>query len=81
MEKFGYRPDPPKSTDRNFTDILRPRLIRTLSGDVDLRQYCTNTDQYSLGACAGNAAADSVEILNAIEGKPSVQLSRLFSTR
>lgn len=78
MEKFGYRPDPPKSTDRNFTNILRPRLIRTLSGDVDLRQYCTNTDQYSLGACAGNAAADSVEILNAIEGKPSVQLSRLF---
>jgi hypothetical protein len=78
MEKFGYRPDPPKSTDKNFTDILRPRLVRALQEDVDLRQYCTNSDQYSLGACAGNASADSVEILNAIEGKPSVQLSRLF---
>jgi hypothetical protein len=28
--------------------------------------------------CAGNATADSVEILNAIEGKPRVELSRLF---
>lgn len=78
MEKFGYRPDPPKSTDRNFSTLLRPKLVRDVSGDIDLRSYCTNTDQYSLGACAGNASADSVEILNAIEGKPPVQLSRLF---
>ncbi len=78
MDKFGYRPDPPKSTDLDFSTLLRPKLVRVTDGDIDLRAYCTTSDQYSLGACAGNATADSVEIVNAIEGKPPVQLSRLF---
>jgi hypothetical protein len=78
MDKFGYRPDPPKSTDKDFSTLLRPKLIKVTDGDVDLREYCTASEQYSLGACAGNATADSVEITNAIEGKPPVQLSRLF---
>ena len=78
MEKFGYLPDPPSSKDHNFTNDLRPKLVRFFEGDSDLRPYCTESNQYSLAACAGNASIDSVEIVNAIEGKPSVQLSRLF---
>jgi len=48
------------------------------SGDIDLRSYCTDSNQGSLSSCVGNATADSVEIINAIEGHPRVELSRLF---
>lgn len=78
LMKYGYRPDPPSTADKSFSMELAPRIAMVSSGDVDLRQYCTDTNQYNLGSCAGNATADSVEILNAIEGRPPVQLSRLF---
>ena len=73
---FGYR----KDASTAFSDFkqLELRLQAVHTGDVDLRPYCTETNQYSLSSCAGNATADSVEILNAIEGRPPVQLSRLF---
>ena len=75
---FGYRPDPPSAKDRSFSTDLAPKLQAVNQGDVDLRKYCTDSHQHELGACAGNSTADSVEILNAIEGRPPVQLSRLF---
>ena len=75
---YGYRPDPPSLKDRSFSLELAPKLRAVSTGDVDLRPFCTETHQYRLGSCAGNATADSVEILNAIEGRPAVQLSRLF---
>jgi len=78
MAKYGYRPDPPSAADKKFSLELAPRLTAVATGDVDLRKYCTVTNQYSLNSCAGNATADSVEILGAIEGLPPVQLSRLF---
>jgi len=78
---YGYLPDPPtkpeEPADRNFTLELMPKLDGQ-SGDVDLRPYTTPTNQYSAGSCVGNATADAVEILNAIQGLPRVQLSRLF---
>jgi len=43
-----------------------------------LRRHTTSTNQYKAGSCAGNATADSIEVLNSIEGKPHVELSRLF---
>lgn len=69
--------------------ILLSKLEQTESGDVDLSPYGTDTNQLSLGSCAGNATADAIEILNAIkedeaaktENRPVVptkQLSRLF---
>lgn len=78
--KLSYRPDPLDSAkpDPSFTDVLRPRLQVVSTGDVDLRPFTTDTNQYNAGSCAGNATADSVEILNAVEGLPPVQLSRLF---
>ena len=79
FETFGYTPDPPDASDKNFTTELRPRLTRaTAAGDVDLRAFTTESNQYSAGSCAGNATADAVEILNAVEGLPQVQLSRMF---
>lgn len=75
--------------DKDFAVGLEPKLTAYTTGDVDLRTYCTDTNQFGLGSCAGNATADSVELLNAVEeeakalaeGQPRpapVQLSRLF---
>lgn len=82
---FGYLHDPPKKAgeepDWRFSDPdkgLRPKLATVWPGDVDLSEHTTETNQYSAGSCVGNATADSVEVLNSIEGLPKVQLSRLF---
>jgi hypothetical protein len=75
---FGYHPDPHDARDKNFSQDLAPRLTAVTTGNVDLRPYCTTTNQYSLNSCTGNATADSVEIASAIDGRPPVQLSRLF---
>jgi hypothetical protein len=79
---FGYLPDPPKAAgeqpDWSFTEKLRPALKIVWPGDVDLSPHTTSTNQYSAGSCAGNATADSVEVLNSIEGLAKVELSRLF---
>jgi hypothetical protein len=85
----GYLPDPPKKPgdkpDWVFgagaapgTPTLRPRLVEVHPGDVDLREHTTSTNQYGAGSCAGNATADSVEVLNSIAKLPAVQLARLF---
>jgi len=99
--QLSYRPDPKVGTnpdgtqfdwdlkDKDFKTGLAPYLTSTTTGDVDLRRYCTDTNQFGLSACAGNATADSVELLNsveeeskaALEGRaalPVAQLSRLF---
>lgn len=98
---FGYKHDPTVRTgsdgsvspwvtkDRDANDLLQRVGVKFSSGDVDLRPYCTDSTQFSLSACAGNACADAVEIINAIEEKnraqqewrsprPVDQLSRLF---
>lgn len=97
---FGYRPDPTTGFDDagNEVDLiakdydvktLLPRLAPKAAGDVDLSSFATDSNQWSLSACAGNATADAVEIVNAIqeaklaaqEGRaPRIfpQLSRLF---
>lgn len=75
--------------DKNVSELLSTAPVRLAAGDVDLRQYCTDSNQYQLSACAGNATADSVEIVSSIEEwlraevegrpvKPVPQLSRLF---
>jgi hypothetical protein len=78
----GYLPDPPKKEgdepDYVFSTQLAPRLTQVASGDVDLSPYTTETNQYNASSCAGNATADSIEILNAIDGLPVLQMSRMF---
>lgn len=78
IENFGYKPDPVNPADFDFKSVLGPKLSAVTPGDVDLRPFCTETNQFSASSCVGNATADSVEILDAIEGRPRVQLSRLF---
>lgn len=84
---YGYKPDPETRTeaDGSVTDLIKkdlkfaafaPKLGAT--GDVDLSPYCTPSNQFQLSSCVGNSTADSVEILNAIAGYNTVQLSRLF---
>jgi C1A family cysteine protease len=100
---YGYLPDPTSGLDETGTPIdliakdygFSDRLLPALGtaavgeGDADLRPYCTESNQRSLSSCVGNATADAIEILNAIEEekqakaqgrdpKPPVQLSRLF---
>jgi hypothetical protein len=87
LGNFGWLPDPPKGSDYVFkrgaeTPNTVPELVSKLkfdfTGDVDLSNHTTESRQYRAGSCAGNATADSVEVLNSIEGRPQVQLSRLF---
>jgi C1A family cysteine protease len=89
MDKVYYQRDPGGwDADRRF-GALKAATPALLTGDVDLRAYCTPSDQLHLGACAGNATADSIEVVTAIaeeaqaaqegrEPRPVPQLSRLF---
>lgn len=82
-KRFGYVPDPPKQRgekrDYKFETDLLPKLPKASSSVyVDLSDYATDTHQLRASACVGNATADSMEVLNAIEGRPRVELSRLF---
>lgn len=91
LGKFGWFKDPPKGSEEKPDYVFRrdeytppevPELLSKLkfvhSGDVDLTPHTTQSNQYKAGSCAGNSTADAVEILNSIEGRPKVQLSRLF---
>lgn len=87
LGRFGWVEDPPKSSDYVFkrgvytpSEIpeLFPRLKASHSGDVDLSNHSTESNQYRANSCGGNATADAVEVLNSVEGRPHVQLSRLF---
>ena len=79
-----FRVDP----DGNTTDLvahdpdakllLSSLPVGTPSGDVSLRPWGVDMNQLSEGACAGNATAESVEVLNNIAGYKPVPLSRQF---
>ncbi len=78
---YGYQRDPLQNwaTDPTFATDLAPKLSAKVTGDdVDLRQFCTDTNQYDVSSCAGNATADSVEILNRASGLPGLEASRMF---
>lgn len=78
-DAFGLKDDPSDSRDRKFQDLIRvASKPPPLTGDVDLSSYCTESRQLWAGSCVGNACADAVEIINAVEGRPRVELSRLF---
>lgn len=63
--------------DKSAREFL-PTVPMVATGDVDWSSLTTETDQLSIGACAGNATADAVEFLNAAAGQTPVQVSRLF---
>jgi C1A family cysteine protease len=63
--------------DKGIQELLAVAPEQT-TGDVDLRRFCTDSNQGSLSSCVGNATADAVEIVSAIAGKGGIELSRLF---
>lgn len=88
MNPFGYIKDTSDS-GLDFSSILRPKLVQHSNGDIDLSKYASHTNQLEISACAGNATADAVEIINAIDEEtralaesrpenPQPQLSRMF---
>lgn len=79
---MSYLPDPPKQPgqkpDLSFSASLAPSLTAIDLGDVDMRIHTSQTNQYKMESCVGNATADSIELLNSVAGLPEVQVSRLF---
>ena len=88
---YGYKRETAEklAAAPKFSTTLLPKLVGVSTGDVDLRRYCTETNQLQLSACAGNATGDSIEILDSIdeevlaqsEGRspaPPIQVSRLY---
>lgn len=85
---FGYLKEDIQSDFLHFEDVPVPqgRMVAATTGTpwkkpsniYDLSVFCTPSNQYDLSSCVGNAVADAVEILDAVQGKPVVQLSRLF---
>ncbi len=96
QDKYGYKSDPGSwEKDASFATDLFPKLQGAIPWQlgpdepIDLRRFCTETNQGSLSSCAGNATADAVEIAEAIEEaqraeaesrtpRKMPQLSRLF---
>lgn len=64
--------------DRNAKVLLAQLPVATPTGDVSLRQYGVDMNQLSLDSCAGNATAESEEVLSNIAGFKPTPVSRLF---
>jgi C1A family cysteine protease len=74
----GWRPEPPSDTDWKFDDF-RSHAISAPSVTVDLRLFCSPVEhQGQTNSCTGNAAIGGLEVLEAVQGLPHVDLSRLF---
>lgn len=77
----GLLPGPADPKDWHFFPARLPGL-RLPPGDIDLigragDRMTDVSDQLWLNSCVANATADSIELLNALEGKDVVQVSRL----
>ena len=77
---YGYLSDPDQTNGADFQILAAQAPVKTTGDNVDLRAFCTDTNQFDASACAGNATADSVEIVYAANnpGQPVDQLSRMF---
>lgn len=64
--------------DPDARAFLASSPVVTATGDVSLRQYAVDMNQLSLSACAGNATAESEEVLSSIAGFKPTPVSRLF---
>jgi C1A family cysteine protease len=80
MGTLGFLRDPDQTNGNDFKGFVLRSTLKASSSDVSLREFCTDTSQWDIGACAGNATADSIEILSALAHpeEPAEQLSRLF---
>jgi len=75
MHKYGWRPDLPDVRDLKYESVTAKLLPQKTS----LRRYCSPIeDQGQLGSCTGNALVGCLELLERMDGKPQIDLSRLF---
>jgi len=77
----GYLPSPPGLTYKSFKSISSPLLKQagaTVQNEVILNESTPISNQYQIGSCVCNATSDALEILLGLEGRPVVQLSRMF---
>lgn len=73
----GFLESPVDSKDLIFGRDLAPRL-RLGSGDVDYEDLFSNvSNQGRTESCVGNASGDGMELMNALEGLPVREVSRL----
>lgn len=86
---FGFKESLVQSSDFDFLRDLAPKLSPISEDEVDLSRYSTPSQQGPLSSCAGNATADALEIVAAVEEeekalaegrepRPTPQVSRLF---
>jgi C1A family cysteine protease len=74
---YGWVPDLPDHRDIMFGSVRR--VPPKLPPKVNLVPYCSPVeDQGQLGSCTGNALAGALEFLEKKNGKPFVDMSRLF---
>jgi C1A family cysteine protease len=75
MEISGYLPDPHDSKDISFSSVKTEDQIEE---SVDLEPFCSPIDtQLRLNSCVANATADSIELINSVQGLSHSQVSRL----
>ena len=74
---YGWVPDLPDRRDHVYA--LTYGVPATLPPRADLRAHCPPVEnQGAIGSCTGNALAGALEFLERKDGKPFVNLSRLF---
>lgn len=77
-KRYGWTPDLPDQRDRLYGAIRRISRA-ALPPRIDLRPHCPPVeDQGQLGSCTGNALVGALEYLEVKNGRPFVDLSRLF---
>lgn len=70
-------------TGKVFSEDFAPKLSllaeASAQSSCDLRYLCSGVEnQRQLGSCVGNAVVGALELLLQLEGKPYMELSRLF---
>jgi C1A family cysteine protease len=65
--------------DRKFAGVKKTVVEGKSSDAIDLRKWASPVeDQRDIGSCVGNACVGALELLRVKQGKPHVDLSRLF---
>lgn len=74
---YGWKPDVPDNRDHTYGSKFK--LKTKLPQQVDLRQFCSPVEnQGQLSSCTSHALTSAYELMHIKNGKPAIELSRLF---
>ena len=77
IARYGWKPDLPDQRDHSYA--VPPAVLKSISGNVDLRPQCPPVyDQGAIGSCTANAIAAALEFDMMKQGQDSFTPSRLF---